>query len=57
LEQYIKKQGALYKDLALLELAISLIEKGDVAAAHQKIALSLKNPLCIKSRQPFLITE
>ncbi len=39
LEQYTKKQGALYKDLALLELAIVSIEKGDVASAHQKIAL------------------
>lgn len=39
LEQYTKKQGALYKDLALLELAVAAIEKGDVAAAHQKIAL------------------
>jgi len=39
LDQYTKKQGALYKDLALLELAVTAIEKGDVAAAHQKIAL------------------
>jgi hypothetical protein len=39
LEQYTKKQGAFYKDLALLELAVSLIEKGDVVAAHQKLAL------------------
>jgi hypothetical protein len=39
LEQYTKKQGALYKDMALLELAVSAIEKGDVAAAHQKLAL------------------
>lgn len=38
LEQYTKKQGALYKDLALIELAVSLIEKGDVQTAHQKIA-------------------
>ncbi len=39
LESYAKKQGALYKDLALLELAVHAIEKGDVAQAHQKIAL------------------
>ncbi|MBN2870431.1 MAG: hypothetical protein JXK04_05695 [Campylobacterales bacterium] len=39
LESYTKKQGALYKDLALLELAVHAIEKGDVALAHQKIAL------------------
>lgn len=46
LEQYTKKQGALYKDLALLELAVSSIEKGDIKAAHQKIALiSEESPL------------
>lgn len=39
LESYTKKQGALYKDLALLELAVHAIEKGDVALAHQKISL------------------
>jgi len=46
LEEYTKKQGALYKDLALLELAISAIEKGDVKTAHQKLALiSEESPL------------
>jgi hypothetical protein len=39
LDQYTKKQGALYKDLALLELAVTAIEKGDIASAHQKISL------------------
>lgn len=39
LEGYTKKQGALYKDLALLELAVHAIEQGNVALAHQKIAL------------------
>lgn len=39
LEAYTKKQGSLYKDLALLELAVSAIEKGDTATAHQKISL------------------
>ncbi len=39
LEQYTKKQGALYKDLALLELAVNAIEKGDTKAAHEKLAL------------------
>jgi len=39
LEQYTKKQGALYKDLALLELAVSAIEKGDSVSAHQKLSL------------------
>lgn len=39
LNQYTKKQGALYKDLALLELAVTAIEKGNVSEAHQKISL------------------
>lgn len=39
LDQYTRKQGALYKDLALLELAVSAIEKGDVNAAHEKLSL------------------
>lgn len=39
LDQYTKKQGSLYKDLALLELAVSSIEKGDIAIAHEKLAL------------------
>lgn len=46
LEQYTKKQGALYKDLALLEVAVASIEKGDIAAAHQKIAqISEESPM------------
>jgi hypothetical protein len=46
LEKYTKQQGALYKDLALLELAVAAIEKGDIATAHQKIALiSEESPL------------
>ena len=46
LDQYTKKQGALYKDLAALELAISLIEKGEISAARQKVALiSEESPL------------
>ncbi|MGE4471419.1 hypothetical protein [uncultured Sulfuricurvum sp.] len=39
LEEYTKKQGALYKDIALLELAVKAIEEGNVATARQKIAL------------------
>jgi hypothetical protein len=39
LESYTKKQGALYKDLALLELAVHAIEQGNVAMARQTIAL------------------
>lgn len=39
LDQYTKKQGALYKDLALLELAVNAIEKGDAKTAHEKLGL------------------
>ncbi|MDD2950409.1 MAG: hypothetical protein PHU29_06430 [Sulfuricurvum sp.] len=39
LDTYTKKQGALYKDIALLELAVSAMEKGDTVSAHQHIAL------------------
>ncbi|WP_294916330.1 hypothetical protein [Sulfuricurvum sp. PD_MW2] len=39
LEGYTKKQGALYKDLALIELAVKSIEKGDVKTANEKLAL------------------
>lgn len=39
LEKYTRQQGAIYKDLALLELAVAAIEKGDIKAAHQKIDL------------------
>lgn len=39
LDEYTKKQGALYKDIALLELAVKAIEEGNLASAHQKIAL------------------
>lgn len=38
-DAYAKKQGALYKDLASLEVAVHAIEQGNIALAHQKIAL------------------
>ncbi|MDX9966397.1 hypothetical protein E0765_05315 [Sulfuricurvum sp. IAE1] len=38
LENYTKRQGALYKDLALLELAVHALEQGNTALAHQKIS-------------------
>jgi hypothetical protein len=46
LDQYTKKQGALYKDLALLELAVNAIEKGDAKTANEKLALiSAESPI------------
>ncbi len=38
LDAYTKRQGALYKELALLELAVVALEKGDTALARQKIS-------------------
>lgn len=43
LEQYTKQQGALYKDLALLEAAVGDINKGDSKAANEKVALIAEN--------------
>ncbi|HEX5328950.1 hypothetical protein [Sulfuricurvum sp.] len=46
LDQYTKKQGALYKDMALLELAVNALEKGDVKTANEKLSLiSAESPL------------
>lgn len=39
LDGYTKKQGALYKDLAIIEVAVHAIEQGNIELAHQKIAL------------------
>lgn len=39
LESYTKTQGALYKDLALVELAVMAIHEGNIAQAHEQIAL------------------
>ncbi len=43
MEQYTKQQGALYKDMALLESAVGAINKGDIKAAKEKIALIDEN--------------
>lgn len=43
LEHYTKQQGALYKDLALLETAVAEINKGNTKAANEKIALIGEN--------------
>ncbi len=43
MEQYTKQQGALYKDMALLESAVGAINKGDTKAAKEKIALIDEN--------------
>lgn len=39
LEKYTKKQGAIYEDMALIQIAVDLIQKGDSVAAHDKLAL------------------
>lgn len=43
LDQYTMQQGALYKDLALLEAAVAAINKGDTKGANEKIALISEN--------------
>lgn len=39
LENYTKKQGAVYQDIALLELAVMSIKKGDSKAAQSNLSL------------------
>lgn len=39
LDIYTKKQGVLYKDLALIELAVHAMEEGKIELARQKIGL------------------
>ena len=39
LENYAKKQEGIYQDMALIEMAVTLIQKGDTASAHSKLAM------------------
>lgn len=39
LENYSKKQGGMYQDMALLQTAVALIQKGDAKSAHNQLAL------------------
>lgn len=39
LESYTKTQGALYKDLALVELAVMAIHQGNISQVHEQISL------------------
>lgn len=39
LEAYSKKQGSLYQELAIIELAVLRIQKGDSKAAHASLGL------------------
>lgn len=46
LENYAQKSGALLKDLALIEVAVLLIEKGDVKSAKEKLSMiDINSPL------------
>ena len=46
LENYAQKSGALLKDLALIEVAVLLIEKGDVTSAKEKLSMiDMNSPL------------
>jgi len=39
LDSYAMKQDAVYKDLAIIQIAVILINKGEVEKAHAKLAL------------------
>lgn len=39
LESYSKKQDSIYQDMALIEMAVILIQKGDTASANSQLAL------------------
>jgi hypothetical protein len=39
LENYTKKQGGMYQDMALIETAVKLIQKGDVKSAQNQLLL------------------
>jgi hypothetical protein len=46
LENYAQKSGALLKDLALIEAAVLLMEKGDVKSAKEKLSMiDINSPL------------
>lgn len=46
LEKYASKKDALYRDLALVESAVLLMDKGDTQKAHQELAkISVNSPL------------
>ena len=46
LESYAQKSGALLKDLALIEAAVLLMEKGDVKSAKEKLSMiDINSPL------------
>jgi len=46
LEQYAEKSGALLRDLALIEAAVLLMEKGEIASAKSKLAMiDVNSPL------------
>jgi len=43
LEKYTKMQGALYKDLAVIEEALIMVRDGKVSAAHQQLQTIQEN--------------
>ena len=54
LEQYAQKSGALLKDLALIEAAVLLMEKGEVASAKAKLSMIDINSPLYQSAQSLL---
>jgi hypothetical protein len=46
LENYAQKSGALLKDMAVIEAAVLLMEKGDVSSAKEKLSMiDINSPL------------
>jgi len=46
LENYELRQNAIYKDLALLQSAVLLLEAGNIETAHEKLSqISINSPL------------
>ncbi|WP_345978076.1 hypothetical protein [Sulfurimonas sp. HSL3-7] len=46
LQNYAQKSGALLKDLALIDAAVLLLEKGDVTSAKEKLSMiDINSPL------------
>jgi len=45
-DEYTLKQGAIYRDLALVQSAVILMDNGDIKSAHQKLSqISVNSPL------------
>lgn len=51
LENYSKKQGGMYQDMALLQTAVVFIQKGDAKSAHNQLALIKEDSVIFQTAQ------